>query len=102
MQNGDFEQLIIVELKLGAVLEFTWDEDLVRFELYPESDGCRLVLMEKLTKMTDHTPRDIAGWDVCLDAIEVLLDGRTLESRKDVWKIKYEQYKEAIAALVRT
>ncbi|OMF27624.1 activator of Hsp90 ATPase 1 family protein [Paenibacillus sp. FSL H8-0548] len=101
MQNGDFEELKIVALEIGSVLEFTWDEDLVRFELYPESEGCRLVLLEKLTKLTDHTPRDIAGWDVCLDVIEVLLDGKTIESRTDVWKIKYEQYKEAIAALAR-
>lgn len=101
MQNGEFEEFKIVELKLGTVLEFTWAEDLVRFELYPEPQGCRLVLIEKLTKMTDHTPRDIAGWDVCLDVIEVLLDGRTMESRMDMWKIKYEQYKELIAGLVR-
>ena len=58
-----------------------WGEDRVRFE-YPEAEGCRLVLIETITKITDHTPKDIAGWDVCLDAIEALLDGRTQNRAK--------------------
>ncbi|MEV5026859.1 SRPBCC family protein [Paenibacillus sp. LPE1-1-1.1] len=101
MQNGTFEELEILELKLHEVLEYTWGEDRVRFELYPEPGGCRLVLTEKLTKVTDHTPRDIAGWDVCLDVIEVLLDGRTIESRKDIWQVKYEQYVQAFNKITK-
>lgn len=95
MQDGTFEEMEILELKLHEVLEYTWGEDRVRFELFPEQSGCRLVLTEKLTKVTDHTPRDIAGWDVCLDAIEALLDGSVIESRKDIWQVKYEQYVQA-------
>lgn len=101
MQNGTFEELEILELKLHEVLEYTWGEDRVRFELYPEPGGCRLVLTEKLTKVTDHTPRDIAGWDVCLDVIEALLDGRTIESRKDIWQVKYEQYIQAFNKITK-
>lgn len=102
MQDGTFEELEITELKRCSVLEYTWGEDLVRFELYPEPEGCRLVLIEKIKKITDHTPKDIAGWDVCLDVIEALLDGRTIESRMDIWKIKYEKYVQVIENLPQT
>lgn len=73
----------------------------MRFELHPEAEGCRLVLIEMITKITDHTPKDIAGWDVCLDVIGALLDGRTLESRKEAWSEKYEQYVQVFEQLPR-
>ena len=96
MGNGIHEEMKITELKMESVLEYTWADDMVRFELSPETEGCNLVLNEKLNKITEHTPRDLAGWHVCLDVIHALLDGRTIESRKDEWKKWYEKYKEAI------
>ncbi|CAH0119273.1 hypothetical protein PAE9249_01772 [Paenibacillus sp. CECT 9249] len=92
MQDGTFEELAILEVKKHAVLEYMWGEDKVRFELYSEPEGCRLVLEETIYKVTDHSPRDIAGWHVCLDVIEALLDGKTLDSRKEQWKKWYEKY----------
>jgi len=92
MQDGTFEELEIMEHIHGSVLEYTWDKDRVRFELQPEREGCLLVFIEKMSRITNHTPRDIAGWDVCLDVIEALMDGRTIESRKEVWQSKYTEY----------
>ena len=99
MQDGSFEEMEILELKMHSVLEYTWGEDIVRFELYPDPEGCRLVLIEKIKKMTNHTPKDLAGWHVCLDVIHALLDGRTIESREDEWKKWYEKYVRAISEL---
>lgn len=96
MGDGTFEELAIIELQMNSVLEYTWGEDRVRFELYPKSEGCRLVLIETINKITDHTPKDLAGWHVCLDVIDALLDGKTFESRKDVWKGWYEKYIQLI------
>ncbi|KAB2332092.1 SRPBCC family protein [Cytobacillus depressus] len=98
MQDGTFEEMEITELVLNSVLEFTWAEDIVRFELYPEGNECLLVLIEKINKITDHTPRDLAGWHVCLDVIHALLDGRSF-SRKDEWKKWYEKYVAAAEAV---
>ncbi|MBA9026006.1 SRPBCC family protein [Peribacillus huizhouensis] len=95
MQDGTFEKFTITDFKLNSVLEFTWDKDLVRFELYPEQDGCLLVLIEKIDTITDHTPRDLAGWHVCLDVIQALLDGRKIE-REVEWKQWYEKYTVAV------
>lgn len=98
MQDGTFEELTIVELKLHAVLEYTWGEDQVRFELYPEADGCKLILIEKINQMTNHTPKDLAGWHVCLQVIAALLDGQTVHSREDEWEKWHKEYAQLIAA----
>lgn len=95
MGDGTFEELKILELKMHSVLEYTWGEDIVRFELSQEQDGCSLVLIEKIHTITDHTPRDLAGWHVCLDVIAVLLDRKTID-RKDEWKKWYEKYIQAV------
>lgn len=96
MLDGTFKEIEIIELKMYSVLEYTWAEDRVRFELYPESDGCRLVLIEKINKITSHTSKDLTGWHVCLDIINALLDGRTIESRENEWKTWHEKYEQLI------
>ncbi|MFM1655186.1 SRPBCC family protein [Brevibacillus sp. B_LB10_24] len=101
MQNGTFIDMKILELSMHSVLEYTWGDDIVRFELYPEADGCLLVLIEKLKVMTDHTPKDLAGWHVCLEVISALLDGRTIESRKAEWEKWYEKYVRATAQVAK-
>jgi uncharacterized protein YndB with AHSA1/START domain len=95
MGNGNFEEMKILELKMQSVFEYTWGDDIVRFELSKAPAGCVLVLKEKINKITDHTPRDLAGWHVCLNVIQALLDGRTIE-RKEEWKFWYEKYVEEI------
>lgn len=99
MQDGTFIDMEVLELRIYSVLEYTWGEDIVRFELYSEPVGCRLVLIEKLSKITDHTSKDLAGWHVCLDVIHALLDGRTTDFRQAEWKKWYEKYKEAVAII---
>lgn len=100
MGDGTFDELSILELKINSVLEFSWWVDTVRFELSEESEGCLLKFIEKIHIITDHTPRDLAGWHVCLDVIEALLDGRTIE-RKEEWKIWYERYVKEIQKLTK-
>ena len=96
MPDGTSDKLTITELKMYSVLEFTWWENTMRFELSPESEGCRLVLTEKLKEITDHTPKDLAGWHMCLEVILALLERRTIESRVEEWKIWYEKYIHAV------
>jgi uncharacterized protein YndB with AHSA1/START domain len=96
MQDGTFEEMTILELKPNSVLEYTWGEDIVRFELTQEQEGCCLLLIGKINALTNHTPKDLAGWHVCLEVIHALLDGRTIVSREDEWKRWYEKYVKAI------
>ncbi len=93
MGDGTFEEMEILDMKTNSVLEYTWGKDIIRFELKQEGEaGCRLVLIEKIKEMTDHTPKDLAGWHVCLDVIESLLNERRLDSREEAWKKIYEEY----------
>lgn len=92
MGDGTFEKMEILDYEEGEVLEYTWGEDVVRFELSPEENGTRLLLIEEISALTPHTPRDLAGWHVCLDVIAALLDGREVPDRKTMWEAEYAEY----------
>ncbi|MBT2688708.1 SRPBCC family protein [Bacillus sp. ISL-47] len=96
MGDGSFEEMEILGFEQLAILEYTWGDDIVRFELDEENGRTKLKLIEKINEITDHTPRDLAGWHVCLDVISRLLDGNSIGSRKEEWEKWYEEYKTAV------
>jgi uncharacterized protein YndB with AHSA1/START domain len=57
------------------VLEFTWHDEVLRFELAPRDGGTRLVFTHTLDKRTLAGGVG-AGWHMCFEALEHLLDGR--------------------------
>jgi uncharacterized protein YndB with AHSA1/START domain len=101
MQDGTYEEMIITEMNLQSVLEYTWGDDRVRFELFEESNGCQLLLKEKISTLTDHTPRDLAGWHVCLEVINAVLDGRLYDTRNSEWEKWYERYKQVVEEVTK-
>lgn len=96
LQGGSFDELKILDLKTNNVLEFTWWEDRVRFELYPVHDACRLILIEQITQITKQTSKDLAGWHVCLEAIKALAENSDFEVEEVRWEILTEQYGELL------
>ncbi|MDM5155047.1 SRPBCC family protein [Bacillus sp. DX1.1] len=94
--SGTFIDIEILDCRLNSVLEFTWGNDRVRFELYRESDGCLLTLKEFINAINDHTPKDLAGWHICLDVLSALLDGCYMEFPKEEWERWYKKYDLAI------
>ena len=67
------------------LLSYTWgDDEILRFELYPEGGGTRLVLSDQL--QASWAARNAAGWDDCLD----LLAG--LPGDKDAWPRRFAAY----------
>lgn len=56
------------------LLEYTWGEDLLRWELSAIPAGTRLVLMHTL-KDRDWLSKTTAGWHICLDVADRLLAG---------------------------
>lgn len=95
--DGNSDELHITELKTDSELEYTWWGDTVRFELYPETNGCRLVLKRTIKTISNHTSKDLAGWHVCLDVIQALLNSQKMESRVEHWEKWYPQYVQLIA-----
>ncbi|MBP1966942.1 SRPBCC family protein [Paenibacillus aceris] len=90
--SGTFIDMEITDYEPLSVLEFTWGKDRVRFEVSAKPEGSLLVLKEFIGGLTPHTPKDLAGWHVCLDMMAALLDGHAIDFPMDEWKKWYEQY----------
>ena len=77
-------------------LSFTWGDDVLTFEL-DERDGgaaCRLSF-DVVLDSADKAARDAAGWDDCLDMLDVVVSGATPQrpSESGTWQARYDQYK---------
>jgi uncharacterized protein YndB with AHSA1/START domain len=57
-----------------ALLEYTWGDDRLRWELQPSGDGTRLTLRHTLAR-PDTDAMVAAGWHLCLSVLRHLLDG---------------------------
>lgn len=95
MSDKVYEELEITELKTLSVLEFDWFGDEVRFELHVAEYGCLLIFKEKVNTITEQTKKDLAGWHVCLDVIQALLDGKTI-LREEEWEKWHQEYVQVL------
>jgi uncharacterized protein YndB with AHSA1/START domain len=84
-----------------SVFEWTWQTDLLRWELISEGDGTRLTLTTWLGEMGPGAAKVAAGYHVCLANLEELLDtGTTATPLIDVDVAPWEQrYEEQVAAV---
>jgi uncharacterized protein YndB with AHSA1/START domain len=59
-----------------SLLEYTWGDDLLRWELEPavDGDGTRLTLRHTLAT-PDMEAMVAAGWHLCVEVLRRLLDG---------------------------
>lgn len=82
-----------------SVLEYTWGEDLLRWELAESGAGTRLTLRHTIEDR-DWVPRVTAGWHLCLVVAEALLAGRPIGPiRGDAaYAHGYEELRAAYAA----
>jgi uncharacterized protein YndB with AHSA1/START domain len=70
----------VLELDPPRLLAYTWGRDVLRWEIVPEGDGCRLLFTQTLGEGglsggLPGTARNAAGWDVCLAGLAARLDG---------------------------
>jgi uncharacterized protein YndB with AHSA1/START domain len=87
-----------------AVLEFTWGDDVLRFELRAEDDGTTTVLdLVDVLEDVGKGARDGAGWHVCLDALDAHLRGESTNTQDpNLWKPVHEAYVERFPAEAST
>ncbi len=70
------------------LLSFTWgDQETLRFELYPEGGGTRLVLIDQLE--ASWAARNAAGWADCLDRLA------GLPADPGAWRRRFTAYSTA-------
>jgi uncharacterized protein YndB with AHSA1/START domain len=60
-----------------TLLEYTWDTDLLRWELAETETGTRLTLRHTVDA-EDWLPRVAAGWHLCFDVADRVLAGETV------------------------
>jgi uncharacterized protein YndB with AHSA1/START domain len=80
------------------VFEWTWDTDVLRWELEPVERGTRLTLTTWLGKDVDVAKDAAAGYHVCLDQLIELLDegstGPLIDADVQRWE---HEYADAVA-----
>ncbi|MGV9766087.1 SRPBCC domain-containing protein [Micromonospora tulbaghiae] len=83
------------------LLEYTWGDDLLRWELTPTGDGTTLTLRHRVGR-PGLAPMTAAGWHLCLDVAARLLDGdpvspiRGAEAKDFGWAELRDAYAERL------
>ncbi|CAM5200963.1 hypothetical protein UACE39S_00179 [Ureibacillus acetophenoni] len=95
-ESGKIIEMKITDFQDGSVIEFEWGTDTVRFEVIPTKDETELIMKEYINKLTDHTPKDLAGWQVCLMHLSNVINDETKEIPENEWEKWYEKYKELV------
>jgi hypothetical protein len=77
------------------VFEWTWDTDVLRWELEPFEGGTKLTLTSWLGKDIDVAKDAAAGYHVCLDQLIKLLDtgstGPLVDADVSRWEARYAE-----------
>lgn len=73
---------VVTDFDPPRVFAYSWETDLLHWELQPEGAGCRLIF----THTFDDRPAAASyasGWKVCLDALEHVLRGEPVPAERD-------------------
>jgi len=77
MIDGETETPLECEVRTvepPTLLEYTWDTDLLRWELVAQSEGTTVTLFHTMEDR-DWVPKVAAGWHICFDVVQTILDG---------------------------
>ncbi|HAA4126457.1 TPA_asm: ATPase [Listeria monocytogenes] len=78
-------------------LAFEWDQDEVAFELNKiTANKTRLTFTEQLTTITEHSPRDISGWHICLKKLQASAEGKIYDFNKTEFKTLFAKYQKEL------
>jgi uncharacterized protein YndB with AHSA1/START domain len=92
----------VIRVEPPRLLEYTWGEDRLRWELSPADGGTRLTLRHFVTDR-DMLAKAAAGWHLCFAVLERLLDGdpvqpiRGEEALDHGWKQLHDEYAERLS-----
>jgi uncharacterized protein YndB with AHSA1/START domain len=84
------------------LLEFSWGDDRLRFELTAAGEGTVLSLSATFAEI-GRAARDGAGWHICLDLLGYELAGEPAPWPQDVrWRLAHRAYVDAFGAAAAT
>jgi uncharacterized protein YndB with AHSA1/START domain len=85
----------VLKVEPPRMLEFEWGTDVIRIELLPVEEGCRLTLTDTLDVL-GKAARDGAGWHACLDFLEAAVEGiEPSFTSVDRWRAVHPEYVRA-------
>jgi uncharacterized protein YndB with AHSA1/START domain len=90
----------VLEIDPPRMVAYSWGEDILRWTLTPDGDGCLLVFTDTIGEL-GKAARDGAGWHVCLDALGARLDGSP-PAPQDGWQELYEGYAQSFGPAAAT
>lgn len=98
-ENALVQHNTVLRVEPPAVFEHTFGDpdSVVRWELTPDGDGCRLRLTHTEPPefaIGEHGPRDLAGWHGLLEQLEHALDGTPPPTRWPIerWEALRDEY----------
>ena len=99
--NGFVNRGHVRRVEPPRLLEHTWSENeppmsLVRWELEPEGDGCRLVLVHSFHQPPPRSAliTTAASWHLMLDRLPGAVSGQAAEWSRDEWQALHDWYAE--------
>ena len=84
------------------VLEYTWGNDVLRWELEPNGTGTRLTLKHTVED-SSWLPMVAAGWHICIDVMDLYLSGQPIgrivadEAKQHGWQRLHDAYAEQVS-----
>lgn len=81
---------VVTEVDPPRLLAFEWVDEMLRWELSPDGDGCLLVL-EHFVNFYPDVASFASGWLMCFDALDHVLDGSPQAWAMDGWQAKHEE-----------
>jgi uncharacterized protein YndB with AHSA1/START domain len=113
--DGSGDTGTVTDLDPPRLIAYTWGADHLRWELHPDGDGTRLVLVHTFADRAGAASFG-AGWHTCIVALDLALDGRpgadpgvddialherlvaqfgldagTVETSADGWRVRHER-----------
>jgi uncharacterized protein YndB with AHSA1/START domain len=110
MTDGATTEQFAVTITRAAAperLDYTWGNDVVRWELVPEESGTRLTLRHTVAG-PEWVSRTAAGWHLCLLVAERLLDGDPIgrivgeDAKRYGWDALYSLYSAKLGIPIAT
>jgi uncharacterized protein YndB with AHSA1/START domain len=107
MIDGDTTEELaatVARAERPRLLEYSVGDDLLRWELAPEGAGTLLTLRHTVGDKPS-LPKAAAGWHLCLDVAERLLDGQPIgpirgqEAMKYAWQELHDAYAEVLGVV---
>jgi uncharacterized protein YndB with AHSA1/START domain len=81
----------VLEVDPPNTFAFRWNNDILRFELSPTTDGCLIRFSQVLGGGRITAGRNAIGWEVCLNALDARLNGHDFTQPTE-WLLPMETY----------